>query len=97
MNPPIPKVSQDDVLHPSQKVMTYHLSNAVLYRKYLGDLDADKSYADAYDSKKTAVIITLVFAKKVFDNFVNFDGQAKISIDNFAKSTINVVDKTTTC
>jgi len=32
----------------SQKVMTYHLSNTALYRKYLGDLDADKSYADAY-------------------------------------------------
>jgi len=28
--------------------MAYYLSNAALYRNYLGDLDADKIYADAY-------------------------------------------------
>jgi len=34
--------------------MTYHLSNAALYLKYLDNLDADKSYADAYYSLKTS-------------------------------------------
>ena len=30
-------------------MVAYHLLNAALYRKYLGDLDAGKIYADAYD------------------------------------------------